>query len=139
MATRRATCRAGLGLVSGAWMLALVGCEKPSIPTPELSAGRNVYRLRCVSCHGSEGRGVPGTFPALRGSAIIAGDPDVLARVVREGPRAVLGDRGNPAVMPPVPDLPERDLLLLVNYLRQTFAGQPPVESLAHSPAAPAP
>ena len=35
--------------------------------------GAQVYASNCVACHQASGKGVPGTFPALDGSAVVAG------------------------------------------------------------------
>ena len=39
-----------------------------------LSKGESVYKTSCVACHQPTGEGIPGTFPALKGSAIATGD-----------------------------------------------------------------
>lgn len=35
--------------------------------------GEKVYTANCVACHQANGKGVPGAFPALDGSAVVAG------------------------------------------------------------------
>jgi cytochrome c oxidase subunit 2 len=43
--------------------------------TDELIAkGEAVYTNNCASCHLADGAGIPGTFPAISGSAIVKGD-----------------------------------------------------------------
>ncbi len=39
-----------------------------------VSKGAAVYAKNCVTCHGAEGKGVPGAFPALSGSPVVMGD-----------------------------------------------------------------
>ena len=39
-----------------------------------VSKGAAVYAKNCVTCHGAEGKGVPGAFPALSGSSVVMGD-----------------------------------------------------------------
>lgn len=42
----------------------------------ELAArGEKVYAANCVACHQASGKGVPGAFPALDGSKIVAAEP----------------------------------------------------------------
>lgn len=43
---------------------------------PELKArGEQVYTSNCQACHQANGKGVPGAFPALDGSAVVANTP----------------------------------------------------------------
>lgn len=52
----------------------------------ELKArGEKVYAANCVACHQASGKGVPGTFPALDGSKVVAGPKDVQIGVVLNG------------------------------------------------------
>jgi cytochrome c oxidase subunit 2 len=39
-----------------------------------VTKGAAVYAKNCVTCHGAEGKGVPGAFPALSGSSVVMGD-----------------------------------------------------------------
>jgi cytochrome c oxidase subunit 2 len=50
------------------------------------SQGEAVYAKQCVSCHQLDGRGIPGVFPAIAGSAIAMGDIEKhIHRVVNGG------------------------------------------------------
>jgi len=51
---------------------------------PELMArGEQVFTANCAACHGPEGKGVPGAFPALDGSKVVNGPvKDHLHRVM---------------------------------------------------------
>jgi glucose/arabinose dehydrogenase/cytochrome c5 len=87
------------------------------------SRGAQVYRQICASCHMADGAGVPNMHPALVGSAVVAGDPTTLVRVLLKGPAAVLPANrptySNP--MPPFAGLPDEDLAAVLTYLRKTF------------------
>jgi len=49
--------------------------------------GAAVYQTHCSACHGREGQGVPGAFPALSGSPLVNGPPAAhLARVMQGKP-----------------------------------------------------
>ncbi len=87
--------------------------------------GGKIYSLVCAACHMPNGGGVPGMQPALAGSAVVAGDPARLIRVILEGPAAVLpADREKfPGLMPPYgPAINDTDVASVVNYLRKNFA-----------------
>jgi len=59
--------------------LLCVGCQSEDDaagqPTLEelIRAGRQPYLDNCSQCHGAEGKGLPGTFPALDGSRVVRG------------------------------------------------------------------
>ncbi len=93
-------------------------------PPPALSPGAQLYVTHCAACHMPDGSGVSGLQPGLRDNAIVTGDPKLLARVIREGPAAVLpADRPKYAnLMPPYGALlKDTDVDALVSYVRETF------------------
>jgi len=47
--------------------------------------GAKVYAANCVACHQASGKGVPGAFPALDGSKIVAGSPDAQLDLILHG------------------------------------------------------
>ncbi|MFT4101578.1 MAG: cytochrome c oxidase subunit II [Burkholderiaceae bacterium] len=47
--------------------------------------GQKVYAANCVACHQANGKGVPGTFPALDGSKVVLGPVDGQLDVVLHG------------------------------------------------------
>ena len=50
-----------------------------------VSKGAAVYAKNCVTCHGAEGKGVPGAFPALAGSLVVTGDVNAEEDLVLHG------------------------------------------------------
>jgi cytochrome c oxidase subunit 2 len=50
-----------------------------------VSKGEAVYAANCASCHMPNGEGVPGAFPALKGSAVVTGDINAQANLVLHG------------------------------------------------------
>jgi mono/diheme cytochrome c family protein len=101
----------------------------PAAPAPAIVGGNTqggkIYAQVCASCHMANGSGVPGMQPALTGSAVIAGDPDRLIKVILHGPAAVLpADREKfNNVMPPFATIyKDPEIASLVNYLRKNFA-----------------
>ncbi len=47
--------------------------------------GEKVYAANCVACHQANGKGIPGTFPALEGSKVVLGDSAQQLDVVLHG------------------------------------------------------
>ncbi|MDP3841826.1 MAG: cytochrome c oxidase subunit II [Oxalobacteraceae bacterium] len=53
--------------------------------------GEQVYAANCVACHQASGKGVPGAFPALDGSAVVAGPKLDQIKLVLNGRNAMPG------------------------------------------------
>ena len=88
---------------------AKAAASAPKELTPEqiLAKGKQAYQT-CVSCHQTNGLGVPGAFPPLAGSEWVLGKEDRLIRVVLHGlggPVQVKGATFNGA-MPPFGKVP---------------------------------
>jgi mono/diheme cytochrome c family protein len=81
-----------------------------------------------------DGTGVSGMQAPLRGSAVVAGDPDRLIRVVLQGPAQVLSaDRPKYAVqMPPFASaLNDADIAEVLTFARRTFGNGAPAITAA--------
>jgi cytochrome c oxidase subunit 2 len=50
-----------------------------------VAKGKSVYETSCASCHMPDGAGLPGTFPALKGSPVVTGDINAQVKLVAEG------------------------------------------------------
>jgi cytochrome c oxidase subunit 2 len=50
-----------------------------------MAKGEEVYKANCAACHMPAGQGIPGTFPALDGSAIVKGPPEGHIDIVLHG------------------------------------------------------
>jgi mono/diheme cytochrome c family protein len=104
--------------------LLLTGCGGDNGPATTAAPGADLYAQNCAMCHLPEGAGMAGMQPALRGDAIVAGDPSLLIRVVLLGPARVLPP--NPDyrnVMPAFDRLSDEDLATLLGYVRNQFGG----------------
>lgn len=50
-----------------------------------IARGEKVYAANCVACHQANGKGVPGSFPALDGDKTVLGPKDAQLDVVLHG------------------------------------------------------
>lgn len=76
--------------------------------------GKTVYATNCAACHGVNGEGVPGTFPALTDSPIATGDIAAHIDVVINGaPGTFMAAFG--------PQLSEVDIAAVVTYERNAL------------------
>ena len=83
--------------------------------------GRQVYDRHCATCHGEQGLGVPGAYPALAGNrAVLLSDPTNLVQNVLYGGYApVTAGHPRPFGMPPfVLELEDRDIAAVLTHLR---------------------
>lgn len=47
--------------------------------------GEATFAKHCAACHGPDGEGMPGVFPALKGNEFVMGDPKAVVRVPMNG------------------------------------------------------
>jgi mono/diheme cytochrome c family protein len=106
------------------------GCSHGTSPGGDAAAalppdGARIYAGNCIACHQQDGRGIPGVYPALAGSAVVAGDPVALAAWVVHGSRPPGMPVGRYSmVMPQFPWLRAADAAALLTYLRGGFGNQ---------------
>jgi len=50
-----------------------------------ITKGESIYANNCASCHMADGTGIPGTFPSIKGSPVVAGDMDAQIEEVMNG------------------------------------------------------
>jgi len=81
--------------------------------------GKVVFEANCVDCHRLNGKGLPGTFPALDGDPFVNGAPKpVIATVLN-------GRKGNLGQMPAWKDnLDDSQVAAVVTYIRQAWSNQ---------------
>jgi len=92
--------------------------------TPDSSRGAQLYQQVCAACHMPDGKGVPGTQAPLVDSAVVAGDPATLVRVVLHGPAQVLpANRPKYSVqMPPfAAAFSDANIAETLTFIRRTF------------------
>ena len=85
-----------------------------------MSEGQAVFERTCASCHGVDGKGLPGVFPPLAGSEYLAADPERAIAIVLHGLRGpiVVDGRRYDGVMPPMNQLDDADVAAVLNYVR---------------------
>jgi mono/diheme cytochrome c family protein len=89
--------------------------------------GARVYEQRCADCHGEQGQGAAGIYPALAGNRAVtqasAANP-VLAVLGGGFPPATAGNPG-PFGMPPYRTLlTDAEIAAVVTHLRQSWGNQ---------------
>lgn len=78
-----------------------------------ITLGETVYNANCSSCHQINGEGVPGTFPAMKGSPVATGEMETHINVVLKGKGEMMPAFGD--ILDPV------DLAAVITYERNAF------------------
>lgn len=77
--------------------------------------GEKVYAANCVACHQANGKGVPGSFPALDGSRIVAGPKVEQIKIVLNGKNG----------MPPWKSaLSDTEIAAVITYTRNNWSNK---------------
>lgn len=101
----------------------------PAPPAAAMARGGKVYEQHCAQCHGEQGQGEPGAFPALAGNrAVVLADPTNLVRVVLQG-GYLPATAGNPRPhgMPPFQQLlSDEDIAAVTTFVRNQWGNQAP-------------
>jgi cytochrome c oxidase subunit 2 len=82
--------------------------------------GEKVYSTNCVVCHQANGKGVPGTFAALDGSAMVNGAKADQINVMLNG----LKSGKFAAEMPAWKQLSDSDVAAVITYTRNTWSNK---------------
>jgi cytochrome c oxidase subunit II len=77
--------------------------------------GEKVYASNCVACHQANGKGVPGSFPALDGSPVVNGPRAHQIDIVMHGKNAM------PAWAPVLSDT---EIAAVITYTRNTWSNK---------------
>jgi mono/diheme cytochrome c family protein len=86
--------------------------------------GAKVYAARCVSCHQTSGKGLPGIYPALAGSEWAQGDVSRPIRIVLNGFQGKIqrGGKDYNGVMTPWKDiLSDEEVAQVLTYVRASW------------------
>jgi len=75
-----------------------------------MANGSSVYLKNCVACHQIDGKGISGSYPALRGSAKVTGGVDPLIGFLQAGT----------SKMPSFAKLKDNELAAVITYIRNS-------------------
>ena len=95
-----------------------------------MARGAQLYTRHCADCHGDQGQGAPGIYPALAGNrSVTMADPGNLLQAITGGgfPPATAGNP-RPYGMPAY-DLPPDELAALATWLRASWGHDAPAVS----------
>ena len=99
--------------------------KKPGAPDPKVSkAGEAIYLDNCAACHRSNGEGVPGMFPPLKGDAGAQGrEPATVIRIILDGAHPAVTDaRPTPISMPSFKwKLSDEEVAAVASYVRSAW------------------
>ncbi|RKJ99428.1 cytochrome c [Alicycliphilus denitrificans] len=92
-----------------------------------MEKGRDIYRQQCAQCHGEQGEGRRGAFPALAGNrAVLLADTTNLVQVVLQG-GYLPATAGNPRPhgMPPfTQSLRDEEIASVLSYIRNAWGNE---------------
>ncbi len=81
-----------------------------------MGEGKKTFESICAACHQVDGKGIPGAFPALDGSAVVNGPLQAhLTFVIHGSPR-------NPIMRPFGKELNDRQLAGVLTYERNAWS-----------------
>jgi cytochrome c oxidase subunit 2 len=82
--------------------------------------GEKVYAANCVACHQATGKGVPGAFAALDGSAVVNGPREAQIAVLLNGQNS----GKYPSAMPAFKQLSDSDIAAVITYTRNSWSNK---------------
>ena len=91
--------------------------------------GERLYKLNCVACHQTDGRGLAGQFPPLTGSRWVTEDPGTPVRILLNGlnqPIEVAGETYNGQMPAFGARFDDRQIAAVLSYVRQAWDNDAP-------------
>ena len=87
-----------------------------------ISRGRSLF-AHCMTCHQSNGRGLPPIYPPLDESPFVTGSPERLARILMHGLQGRIEVHGRiyDQSMPAAPFRKDADIAAIMTYVRQAW------------------
>jgi mono/diheme cytochrome c family protein len=103
--------------------------EVESAPQAVMQVGRRIYGDRCASCHGEQGEGVAGIYPALAGNRAVTlhAAYNVVKVISHGGFQPTTAGNPRPFGMPPFSqDLNGEEIAAVSTYIRQSWGNHAP-------------
>ena len=115
-----------------AYLRALPQAPVPKrVPIPrdgdQMQRGKAIYEKRCADCHGEDGRGVAGIYPALSGNRAVTMDSaaNVVVAIASGGYPPATAGNPRPFGMPPFGhELNTQDLAAVATYIRGSWGNE---------------
>ena len=87
------------------------------------TGGEQIYQTYCVACHLKDGKGDGSRFPPLDSSASVMGDKNRLINILLNGMQEQITVKGKQfnGLMPSHRFLSDKDMALVITYIRQNF------------------
>ena len=100
-----------------------IGPSSARATTTGAAAGAQIYTSRCVACHQSDGRGVPGAFPPLAGDPVVNDSASTHLHIVINGLQGkTINGVAYSAAMPAWgPMLSDAEIAAVVTYERSSW------------------
>jgi len=99
-----------------------------SVTTDSRTAGYQIYRNLCATCHGFDGQGITGLAPPLKSSEFIEGNSKKLALIILHGLQGPVHVNGKlyelNGVMPGLANnnaYDDRDIANIISYIQNAF------------------
>ncbi len=89
--------------------------------------GAEVFKRICSTCHGNDGKGMPGAFPPLAESAILDGDPTKAIKIVLHGLSGSITRNGqtfNGIMSPWQSVLSDQEIADVLTFARSSFGNK---------------
>jgi mono/diheme cytochrome c family protein len=102
-----------------------VAAAQVGAPAPQadpMILGKRLY-ANCQACHQAGGEGVEGTYPPLRGSEWVTGDPETVVRILLHGAQGSMEVQGKAynQAMPAWKHLKDDQLAAVATYVRGSW------------------
>lgn len=93
----------------------------------QLALGQKVYEQHCIDCHGAQGQGAPGAYPALAGNRAVtmASPVNTLQSILSGGFAPATAGHPQPYGMPPYRTiLTSEEVAAAASFIRQSWGNQ---------------
>jgi nitrite reductase (NO-forming) len=109
----------------------------------QVKAGKSLFTGTCSVCHQANGEGLPGVFPPLAKSSVIAADPKRPVQILLHGLTGKITVNGTEynSVMPPMSQLNDDEMANIITYVLNSWGnpgGRVTTEEVTKARAEPA-